>query len=280
VIAKNKESICLTPTSHSLTTKNHFISLLLETNQNTTGKLKNIFFRNTLLILFAAAAISSCVTQRKLKKDKLVTLETKFGTMHLVLFDDTPLHKANFIKLAEDGFYNGLLFHRIIEDFMIQGGDPNSRSAAAGARLGFGDGGMEKIPYEFTSKHIHTKGAIAAARGGNPEKMSNPVQFYIVDGTTYTDEQLTTMEKRNQMNYTTDQRSEYMILGGYPTLDNNYTVYGQVIDNLDVIDKISTQSKDQANRPTEDIEMKVSVEEMRKKKITKIYGYNGWSVGQ
>jgi cyclophilin family peptidyl-prolyl cis-trans isomerase len=200
--------------------------------------------------------------------------------MHMVLFDDTPLHKANFIKLAEDGFYNGLLFHRIKEDFMVQGGDPNSRNAEAGTRLGFGDGGMEKIPYEFTSKHIHTKGALAAARGGNPEKMSNPAQFYIVDGTTYTDEQLTMMEKRNQMDYTTEQRSEYMILGGYPSLDNNYTVYGQVIDNLDVIDKISSQPKDQADRPMEDIEMKVTVEEMRKKKITKLYGYNGWSAGQ
>lgn len=235
--------------------------------------MKKTFFRNTLLVVFAAVSLSSCVTQRNLKRDKLVTLETQYGNMHLVLFDDTPLHKANFTKLAESGFYDGLLFHRIIEDFMIQGGDPNSRDAEAGARLGFGDGGMEKVPYEFTPKHIHTKGALAAARGGDPEKKSNPAQFYIVDGTTYTDEQLTAMEKRNQMDYTTEQRSEYMILGGYPSLDNNYTVYGQVIDNLDVIDKISSQPKDQANRPTEDIKMKMTVKKMRKKKITKMYGY-------
>lgn len=193
--------------------------------------------------------------------------------MQLVLFDDTPLHKANFIKLAESGFYDDLLFHRIIEDFMIQGGDPNSRNAEPGSRLGFGDGGMEKVPYEFTTKHLHTKGALAAARGNDPEKKSNPAQFYIVDGTTYTDEQLTMMEKRNQMDYTTEQRAAYMIKGGYPSLDNNYTVYGEVITNLDVIDKISSQPKDQANRPIEDIKMKMTVKEMRKKKITKMYGY-------
>ena len=239
-------------------------------NKNT---LKKTFIKNTLLIVFVAGVMSSCVTQRNLKRDHVVALETKFGTMHMILFDDTPLHKAQFIKLAEEGFYDGLLFHRIIEDFMIQGGDPNSRDAKPGDRLGFGDGGMEKIPYEFTPKHIHTKGALAAARGGSPEKMSNPAQFYIVDGTTYTDEQLTMMEQRNKMDYTTDQRAEYMIKGGYPSLDNNYTVYGQVIDNLDVIDKISSQPKDPNNRPTEDIKMKMTVEKIKKKKITKLYGY-------
>ncbi len=191
----------------------------------------------------------------------------------MVLFDETPLHKANFIKLAESGFYDGLLFHRIIEDFMIQGGDPNSRNAEAGARLGFGDGGMEKVPYEFTSKHIHTKGALAAARGNDPEKKSNPAQFYIVDGKVLTDEELTMAASRNKMDYTTQQRADYMILGGYPSLDNNYTVYGQVIDNLEVIDKLSSQPKDQNNRPTQDISMKITVKEMRKKKITKLYGY-------
>lgn len=235
--------------------------------------MKNTFLKNTLLVAFVAVSMSSCVTQRNLKKDKVVTLETQYGTMHMVLFDDTPLHKANFIKLAETGYYDGLLFHRIIEDFMIQGGDPNSRDAKPGERLGFGDGGMEKVPYEFTPKHLHVKGALAAARGGNPEKKSNPAQFYIVDGKELTDEELTMLEKRNKMDYTTEQRAEYMIKGGYPSLDNNYTVYGQVINNLDVIDKIVTQPKDRYNRPTEDIKMKMTVQEMKKKKITKMYGY-------
>lgn len=230
-------------------------------------KITNVFIAVLVAVSFSSFA------QKKSKKDHLVTLETKFGIMHLVLFDDTPLHKANFIKLAESGFYNDLLFHRIIQDFMIQGGDPNSRNATADARLGMGGGDMEKIPFEFTSKHIHKKGALAAAHDGNKEKKSSACQFYIVDGTTYTDDQLTAMQQRNKMEYTTKDRSDYMILGGYPSLDNNYTVFGEVIDNLALIDTLSSQPKNSVNRPNEDIKMTVSVKKMRKKKISKFYGY-------
>lgn len=205
-----------------------------------------------------------------------MTLETTFGTTHLILFDDTPLHKANFLKLAKAGFYDGLLFHRIIDNFMIQGGDPNSRNADESVRLGSGGGDMEKIPFEFTPKHVHKRGALAAAHDGNPEKKSSATQFYIVDGKPYSDDELTMLQKKNNIDYTTQQRADYMIIGGYAPLDTRYTVFGEAIDNLELIDKIATQPKNNADRPDTNITMKMSVKKMRKKKITKLYGYEYW----
>ncbi len=211
--------------------------------------------------------------QKKSKKDYLVTLNTKYGTMHLVLFDDAPLHKANFVKLVEQKFYDSLLFHRIIDGFMIQGGDPESKTAKPNQRLGNGGGNMERIPFEFKPNHIHRKGALAAARDNNPEKKSSACQFYIVQGKKRTDEEVTAAAQRNGMNYTTQQRADYMILGGAPHLDNGYTVFGEAIDNLDLIDTIAKQPKDSADRPKEDIKMSMTVKKMRKKKITKKFGY-------
>lgn len=211
--------------------------------------------------------------QKKSKKDYVVTLKTNFGDMHLILFDDTPLHKANFLKLVNDKFYDGLLFHRIIDGFMIQGGDPDSKNAQPGQHLGAGGGNLERIPFEFKPNHVHKKGALAAARDGNPEKKSSACQFYIVQGKAMSDDQITATAARNKMTYSTKQRSDYMILGGTPFLDNNYTVFGEAIDNLELIDKIAKQAKDASDRPTADIKMSMTVEKMRKKKITKKYGY-------
>ncbi|MFY7911637.1 MAG: peptidylprolyl isomerase [Emticicia sp.] len=230
--------------------------------------MKKHFFVYTLLLI---STIS--FAQKKSKKDYLVTLNTKYGTMHLVLFDDAPLHKANFIKLVEQKFYDSLLFHRIIDGFMIQGGDPESKTAKPNQRLGGGDGNMERIPFEFKPNHIHRKGALAAARDNNPEKKSSACQFYIVQGKKRTDEEVTAAAQRNGMNYTTNQRADYMILGGAPHLDNGYTVFGEAIDNLDLIDTIAKQPKDSADRPKEDIKMSMTVKKMRKKKITKKFGY-------
>lgn len=233
------------------------------------------------IFLFAVFFLPSVSFAQKVpKKDYLVTLQTDFGTMKLILFDDTPLHKANFIKLAQDKFYDGLLFHRIIERFMIQGGDPNSRDAKPGQKLGSGGDNLERIPFEFTSNHIHRKGALAAARDNNPEKKSSACQFYIVQGKTFTDDELTALAAKNKMEYTTAQRRDYMILGGTPHLDNNYTVFGQVIDNLPVVDLIAKQTKDKADRPVNDIKMNVSVEKMKRKKITRLYGYKYKSTTQ
>jgi len=222
-------------------------------------------------ILLLISTIS--FAQKKSKKDYLVTLNTKYGTMHLVLFDDAPLHKANFVKLVEQKFYDSLLFHRIIDGFMIQGGDPESKTAKPNQRLGNGGGNMERIPFEFKPNHIHRKGALAAARDNNPEKKSSACQFYIVQGKKRTDEEVTAAAQRNGMNYTTQQRADYMILGGAPHLDNGYTVFGEAIDNLDLIDTIAKQPKDSADRPKEDIKMSMTVKKMRKKKITKKFGY-------
>jgi cyclophilin family peptidyl-prolyl cis-trans isomerase len=228
---------------------------------------KHIFLFTILLISTLSFA------QKKSKKDYLVTLNTKFGTMHLVLFDDTPLHKVNFVKLVNQKFYDSLLFHRIIDGFMIQGGDPNSKNAKAGEILGDGGGNMERIAFEFKSNHIHRKGALAAARDNNPEKKSSACQFYIVQGKKLTDEEITAVAARNLMNYTTEQRAEYMILGGTPRLDNNYTVFGEAIDNVDLIDTIAKQPTDADDRPKQDIKMSMTVKKMRKKKIAKKFGY-------
>lgn len=230
--------------------------------------MKKHFFVYILLLI---STIS--FAQKKSKKDYLVTLKTKYGSTHLVLFDDTPLHKANFIKLVEQKFYDSLLFHRIIDGFMIQGGDPESKTAKPNQRLGGGGGNMERIPFEFKANHVHKKGALAAARDNNPEKKSSACQFYIVQGKKMTDEEVTQIAQRNGMDYTTQQRAEYMILGGTPRLDNAYTVFGEAIDNLDLIDTIAKQARDAADRPKEDIKMSMTVKKMRKKKITKKFGY-------
>lgn len=230
--------------------------------------MKKHFFVCTLL-LFSTISFA----QKKSKKDYLVTLKTKYGSTHLVLYDNTPLHKANFIKLVQKKFYDSLLFHRIIDGFMIQGGDPESKSAQPNQRLGGGGGNLERIPYEFKTNHVHKKGALAAARDNNPEKKSSACQFYIVQGKKMTDDEVTLVAQSNGMDYTTQQRAEYMILGGTPRLDNSYTVFGEAIDNLDLIDRIAKQPKDSADRPKEDIKMSMTVKKMRKKKIAKKFGY-------
>jgi cyclophilin family peptidyl-prolyl cis-trans isomerase len=224
-----------------------------------------------LLIIATLIATTRIFAQ---KKDHLVTLTTSKGLAHMVLFDETPLHKANFLKLVKESYYDSLIFHRVIEKFMIQGGDPDSKNAKPGDRLGSGGGNLEKIPYEFTPMRVHKKGALAAASNGNPEKMSNPVQFYIVHGRKHADEEISNFEKTNGIKYTNKQRADYMTVGGYPSLDNRYTVFGEVIDNLKLIDEIAAVQIDQYNRPVIDIKMAMTVKKMRKKKITRLYGYN------
>lgn len=195
--------------------------------------------------------------------------------MKAVLYDQTPLHKQNFLKLVKDHFYDSLLFHRIIEGFMIQGGDPNSKNAKAGERLGNGGGNLERIPAEFNPELFHKKGVLAAARDGNPEKKSSACQFYIVQGKSYNDSELEIQLKRmaGTRMPTSAQRETYKTLGGTPHLDGNYTVFGQVISGLAVLDSIAHQPKDHIDRPLKDIRMSMSVEKLKKKKITKQYGY-------
>jgi len=228
--------------------------------------MKKIVVFVSLLVL-SASAFSQ-------KKDYLYTLESGKGKLHFVLYDETPLHKANFQKLVKSHFYNGLLFHRVIENFMIQGGDPASRNAEKGARLGSGGDELERIPFEYNPTRFHKKGVLAAARDGNPEKKSSACQFYIVQGKKFSDTELNNFESRNGVKYTEEQRTVYKTLGGTPHLDKNYTVFGEVVGSTALVDEIARVKTDSFNRPEEDQKMKISMKKMKRKKITKKYGYH------
>lgn len=190
-------------------------------------------------------------------KDCLVEIQTPYGNMVLKLADETPQHRDNLSKLAEENFYDSLLFHRIIRGFMIQGGDPNSKSMKGA--MGTGGPGYT-IPAEFTPKLVHIKGAIAAARTGgpsNPEKRSSGSQFYIVQGKKVTDNMLDRIEQIRGFTYSPTQRKEYLEKGGTPQLDMEYTVFGYVIKGFDVIDKIAAVKTKKGNRPEEPVWMKI-----------------------
>jgi cyclophilin family peptidyl-prolyl cis-trans isomerase len=188
----------------------------------------------------------------------MVEIETEYGTMLAVLSNKTPLHRDNFIKLSDEGYYDDLIFHRVISDFMIQGGDPNSRNAESGIPLG-GGGPDYKIPAEFVDTLVHSKGALAAARTNNPMKESSGSQFYIVQGKKMSSEQVDYIESQKGFRYTPEARQAFIELGGTPFLDREYTVFGHIIKGLEVIDKIAAVQKDGRDRPTKDVKMKIRV---------------------
>jgi cyclophilin family peptidyl-prolyl cis-trans isomerase len=217
-------------------------------------------------ILLKACKGSKCVMKtEKLHIDAphecMILLETPYGNMEIMLYNQTPLHRDNFIKLAEEGYFNDLLFHRVINGFMIQGGDPNSRDADAGTQLGSGGPGYT-IPAEFVDTLVHIKGALAAARTGdgmNPKKASSGSQFYIVQGRPIMDAQLDALEGQKNIRYTTEARTILKTDGGTPFLDKEYTVFGRVVKGLDVIDKIAAAPTLSGDRPRDDVKMKVKV---------------------
>jgi peptidyl-prolyl cis-trans isomerase B (cyclophilin B) len=175
--------------------------------------------------------------------------------MVLKLSNETPLHRENFLKLVREGFYDQVLFHRVIKDFMIQGGDPESRDAKEGQMLGNGGPGYT-VPAEFVDSFIHCKGALAAARlgdGMNPRKESSGSQFYIVQGRIWKDADLSSMEARSGRKYNEEQKEIYRTLGGTPHLDGGYTVFGQLIEGMDVLDKIAKSATGGADRPINDV---------------------------
>lgn len=283
--------------------------------------------KRSITVLFVTLLlITSCAQD---KKDFVVTIKTSYGDMVAILYDETPKHKANFVKLAQEHFYDSLLFHRVIPNFMIQGGDPNSKKAKPGESLGRGGPGYT-VDAEFVPALFHEKGALSAARMPdqvNPQKASSGSQFYIVQGTVispaeienlrFDQMQLMTglrrmfenpankplLDSLNQLYFAGDMQAyqarlfalaprveketgltvrkdipearikAYSTVGGYPSLDDQYTVFGKVIKGLDVIDKIAAVQRDPGDRPVEDIRMTVTVEEMSRKKITKEYGY-------
>lgn len=265
------------------------------------------------IIIAIFASEISCGSGDKKTDETIVSITTEFGGIKVKLYDETPEHKKNFLKLVNDGFYNDLLFHRVINNFMIQGGDPDSKNAQPGTRLGGGSPGYT-VPAEIIPKYFHKKGALAAARKGgpsNPEKSSSGSQFYIIHGDVLRPGQLDTMimsknsrikndllqenfknatEKLNvfkanqdqegfnlcvaeirehvdsvydatpKFTMSDEQKEIYSTIGGYPSLDGEYTVFGEVIEGLDVLDKIAGVEVDKNNRPKADVKMQVELE--------------------
>ncbi|MDR0745275.1 MAG: peptidylprolyl isomerase [Mediterranea sp.] len=274
---------------------------------------KNIFILLTMLVVVATACQSGKkkeVITMENQKETLLKIETTMGDITVKLYNETPLHRDNFIKLAKNGTYEGTLFHRVIKDFMIQAGDPESRNAPKGKMLGSGDVGYT-LPAEFVyPDYFHKKGALSAARQGdqvNPQKASSGCQFYIVTGQVFNDSTLLSFEQnkiQNKLNdifdvlaqkytkeiymmrkekdeeglhnlqekllaeaeteaakqpdfrFTPEQVLAYTTVGGTPHLDNNYTVFGEVIEGLDVVDAIQKVATDRSDRPEEDVKIK------------------------
>jgi peptidyl-prolyl cis-trans isomerase B (cyclophilin B) len=193
-------------------------------------------------------------------KHDFVRIKTNKGECIIMLYNQTPKHHDNFLKLAKEGFYNGTLFHRVIQEFMIQGGDPNSKTASPGQALGSGDLGY-RVDAEFRDSLFHKKGALAAARDNNPEKASSASQFYIVQGKKWSDATLDDIQQKRMNGVIVPEahRKVYKELGGTPHLDQNYTVFGEVVQGIEMVDAISAVEKGTSDRPKEDIKMEVSV---------------------
>ena len=211
-----------------------------------------------LTYILLLLAVVACGTQKNVK----VRMHTTAGIVDMLLYDDTPKHKENFIKLVKEQQYDSLLFHRVIKDFMIQGGDPTSKNAPAGALLGEGDLGYTVEPEFMPAVHFHRRGVLAAAREGddlNPAKASSASQFYIVWGQVYTKEQLEKYKefyKRRtgrELVISLEQEAAYTTVGGTPHLDGEYTVFGEVVGGLEVVEAIQNMPCDGNDRPLEDI---------------------------
>lgn len=230
----------------------------------------------SILVLFCSISVMGCTSkpsqkdmvltqdnqeEKSKEKQTMILISTSYGDMKAVLYNETPLHRDNFIKLAKEGYFNGTLFHRVINEFMIQGGDPNSKTAQKGQQLGQGGPGYT-IDAEFNQELIHKKGALAAARMGdnvNPQKASSGSQFYIAQGKVYSSAELQNFEMRMGKKFNQIQTKTYTTQGGVPFLDYEYTVFGEVVEGLDVIDKIAKAQKDRFDRPIEDIKMTISI---------------------
>lgn len=277
-------------------------------------KYQNIFKMKKLALIFVFAGLfvnMSCGWTGNKDKENLVQIGTEFGIIKIKLYDETPQHSDNFMKLISEGFYTDLLFHRVIKGFMVQGGDPDSKNAEPGKMLGSGDLGYT-IPPEINPKFFHRRGVLAAARQGdqvNPEKRSSASQFYILQGKVFRAGELdslqTKMEEARKMTmmqtsvkaaeaelnklssegnqvelmarlnairetvaaeaaklpplqFSEEQRKVYTTLGGYPSLDNNYTIFGEVTEGMEVIDKIAQQPVNTNNRPVTDIKFSIT----------------------
>lgn len=219
-------------------------------------------------ILLTAISICLLSFNSFAKKPPVIVIETEYGNIEMILYDNTPKHRDNMIKLAKEHTLDSTLFHRVIPEFMIQGGDPNSKNAKPGEMLGNGDVGY-KVDAEINDVNYHKKGALAAARDNDPKKASSGCQFYIVVGKKFDDAALDAMTKRSGRKFTDEQRTMYKTVGGTPHLDGNYTVYGEVIKGLDIVEKIVAEPRDKSDRPNKDIRMKRVY--LKKKKFLGIF---------
>ncbi|MEI9944145.1 MAG: peptidylprolyl isomerase [Chitinophagaceae bacterium] len=218
--------------------------------------MKKIILLFTAFLLGVAGMAQKNVILKKKDRKRDVLLQTNYGDITLRLSDSTPMHRDNFLKLVKSHYYDSTLFHRVIKNFMIQGGDPDSKHAEPHQPLGNG-GPPDRIPAEFRVTLFHKKGVLAAARDDNPQKASSGSQFYIVQGKKFTDGGLDSVETyRLKRKISANQRDVYKTIGGVPHLDQNYTVFGEVVKGLEVVDKIaaSETSKDiDRDRPLEDV---------------------------
>lgn len=190
-----------------------------------------------------------------------IKISTSMGDMVFKLYNETPAHRDNMIKLINEGFFTDQLFHRVIKDFMIQGGDPQSAGAEPGVRLGNGGPGYT-VPAEFNENLFHKKGALAAARQGdqvNPEKASSGSQFYLVQGRVFTEEELQLLRERGMDKISEEAAEVYRTIGGTPHLDGAYTVFGEIVEGMDVLDRISEVPTDRFDRPVEDVVYSISL---------------------
>lgn len=211
----------------------------------------------SLLSFAVAMFLVACETNNSTTK---VVMETSHGTMEFVLYNETPKHRDNFVELVQQQYFDSLLFHRVIKDFMIQAGDPDSKYAEPGVRLGEGGPGY-RIDAEFkVPQLLHKRGALAAAREGdgvNPMKRSSASQFYIVWGKSYTQEELNSLSERMKElgmgEITQEQKEIYTTVGGTPFLDGQYTVFGEITKGFDVIDKIQNVETDANDRPIDNV---------------------------
>jgi len=204
-------------------------------------KMKNFLFTSYFFVFMMISCQSNAQTY---------TIETNLGNMQIKLYEQTPLHKENFEKLLTEQFYDGVLFHRIIADFMIQTGDGATKENNSENNLDY------TIAAEFVPEYFHKKGVLAAARTGdfvNPEKRSSPSQFYIVQGRTYSDEELDQIAQQLRIEFPASQREIYKTIGGTPFLDQNYTVFGEVVKGLEVVDAIASLPTGPGDVPTMDI---------------------------
>ena len=216
--------------------------------------------KKSLLTLFVIAIVSINAFAQKNK----VKIETEYGNIIVMLYDSTPQNTQNMVKLAKEHVYDSTLFHRVIPEFMIQGGDPDSKNAKPGQMLG--EGGLKyTVPAEINNVYYHKKGALGVARDNTPDKSGSPTQFYLVVGRKFNDADLDNLTKRTGRVFTPEQREVYKTIGGTPHLDGNYTVFGEVIEGQDIVDKIALEPRDKHDRPNKDIRI-LSLKVMKKKK--------------